>query len=219
MRRWICLLLVAGGLPGLTGNHRPEAAPSSQAKAQGRTLTHEETLGWVAEHHAWQRARKTRPIWVRPLLPAEVGRAFQTADHVAEVARQGAWLCVGIAGEPWFQSREKIEGKYEAAGAETRRFAFDDQPRSYRLMKPKEGVRNWAAQVKGPGIAGFSIHPGYDPSQTLHAPAGGYVVRDDCPDPYRAPASDVWLVQQGLFESTYEVIGQPAVNSPAPARR
>jgi hypothetical protein len=60
--------------------------------------------------------------------------------------------------------------------------------------------------VQGPGLAGFSVRPGYDPSRPLHSPAGGYVVRDDTPNTYRDPPRDVWLVQKALFESTYELI-------------
>jgi hypothetical protein len=29
------------------------------------------------------------------------------------------------------------------------------------------------------------------------------------PDPYRASSKDVWLVQQRLFESTYEMLPDP----------
>jgi hypothetical protein len=63
-----------------------------------------------------------------------------------------------------------------------------------------------AREVKGPGIAGLFIRPSYDPKHPLYSPAGGYVVRDDVKDPHQAKPNDVWLVQQGLFESTYEVI-------------
>ena len=31
------------------------------------------------------------------------------------------------------------------------------------------------ARVEGPGIAGFTIRPGYDPDRPLSSPAGGYV--------------------------------------------
>jgi hypothetical protein len=63
------------------------------------------------------------------------------------------------------------------------------------------------AQVQGPDIAGFSIHPGYDPDVELHASSGGYVVTSAA-DPYAATPSDVWLVQQSLFESTYEFVNE-----------
>jgi hypothetical protein len=62
------------------------------------------------------------------------------------------------------------------------------------------------AQVKGPGIAGFFIKPNYDPEHPLYSPAGGYVVTDDVPDPYQAKLRDVWLVQEAIFNSTYELI-------------
>jgi len=184
------------------------ASGGSQAapKVQGRKLTHAEALKWIAEHKAWRRARKTRPIWARPVEPEEVGKEFQTADHVKEVARAGVWLCVGVAGEPWFQTREKIDSKYEPAKTEARSFRFDVKSHKYRIFKPKADVRNWVAQVKGPGIAGFFIRPSYDPERPLYAPAGGYVVRPDSPDPYKESPRDVWLVQESLFTSTYDLV-------------
>ncbi len=60
--------------------------------------------------------------------------------------------------------------------------------------------------MNGPGIAGFFIRPNYDPAHPLYSSAGGYVIRDDVKDPYREKLDDVWLVQQGLFESTYAII-------------
>ncbi len=171
-----------------------------------RKLSHEETLQWIDKNKAWRLAKKTRPILARPVEPDEVGKEFQTADHVKEKAKAGVWLCVGMAGEPWFQSLEKIEAKYEPDARETRTFDFDTKPREYRNYKPNGTVRNWVAQVKGPDIAGFYVRPGYDPERPLYSPAGGYVVKDDVPDPYRDKPKDVWLVQQPLFESTYELV-------------
>jgi len=184
---------------------RQQARKTREGEPNERTLSHDETLGWVAEHKAWRQARKTKPIWARAVEAEEVGKEFQTADHAVEKARAGYWLTVGAAGEPWFQSLEKIEGKYEPAGEEVKMFGFDGKHRRYRIFKPKGTTRNWVAQVKGPGIAGFFIRPNYDPARPLYSPAGGYVVRDDVKDPYRAKPDDVWLVQQGLFESTYEL--------------
>ena len=116
------------------------------------------------------------------------------------------WLSVGVAGEPWFQSLEKIEHKYNPAGEEVRAFRFDARPMRYRIFKPKAATRNWAAGVSGPGITGFFIRPHYDPTRPLYSPAGGFVVRDDAPDPYQARPDDVWLVQKDLFDSTYELL-------------
>lgn len=171
-----------------------------------RKLSHEETLRWIADRRAWFRTRKTRPIWARSVEPDEVGKPFQTADHAIETARAGFWLSVGLAGEPWFQALEKIESKYEPAGTEVKRFPFDSTPRLYRIYRPRASATNWAAQVQDPGLAGFFIRASYDPEHPLYAPAGGYVVRNDVENPYTTPPTDVWLVQQALFESTYEVL-------------
>jgi hypothetical protein len=174
-------------------------------------LNHEQTLKWIEQHRAWRLARKTKPIWARPVQADEVGKEYQTADRAKETAREGYWLCVGVAGEPWFQKLEKIEAKYDRGPDETKQFSFDSQPHMYHVYQPKPGTRNWAAQVQGPGIAGFSVRPNYDVEHPLYSSAGGYLVKDHIPDPYHDHPNDVWLVQQPLFESTYELVadGEP----------
>lgn len=167
-------------------------------------LSHEQTLQWIQEHHAWRLARKAKAIRVRPVEPEDVGKEFQTADHVAERAREGFWLCVGVAGEPWFQAPEKVAGKYEKVAEEDQQYAFDSRPRKYQVYKPKGDVLNWAAQITAPDVSGFFIRPNYDPGRPLYSPAGGYVVKDYAPDPNQSDPNDVWLVQQALFDSTYE---------------
>jgi glucosylceramidase len=198
-------IALLAGLLAADGPRDPRPAP----RAEGRTLSHEETLDWIARSRAWRSVHKTRPIWARAVEASEVGQEFQTADRAKEKARADAWLCIGIAGEPWFQALDTIEAKYTRDGQETRKFAFDTRPRVYRKYAPKPSARSWAAQVQGPGIGGFEIRPGYDPSRPLYAPAGGYVVKNFVADPYRDDPKDVWLVQQSLFESTYEVLREP----------
>jgi hypothetical protein len=67
------------------GSVRPAARLARRPKAgipvDGRKLSHEETLRWIVEHQAWQRARKTKPTWARIVAREEVGKEFQTADH------------------------------------------------------------------------------------------------------------------------------------------
>lgn len=169
-----------------------------------RRLSHEETLRWVREHHAWRMARKTKPIWGRPVAAEEVGRVFTTADHTEQAARAGYWLSVGICGEPWFQTAGAIESKYRRGERAERRFAFDDRPRDYTELLPTTESQNWAACVTGPDIEGFYIRVGYDQESPLYSPAGGYVLRDPADDPYAGEPRDVWLVQRALFESTYD---------------
>lgn len=170
-----------------------------------RRLTHDETLRWIADHRAWRVARKTKPIWARPVAADEVGKEFETADHTVERATADHWLCVGVAGEPWFQKPDRIESKYERAGSERRQFPFDDSPHQYERFTPQEASRSWAARVDDAGIEGFYVQPNYPTDAPLYSPSGGYVVKDHGDDPYAGDPNDVWLVQKGLFESTYEI--------------
>jgi hypothetical protein len=169
-------------------------------------LTHDEVLRWVREHRAWRLARKTKPIWARPLRPDEVGREFHTADHATQVARGGFWLCAGAGGEPWFQTPESVAAKYDAGAEETRRFPFDARPCAYTVYRPRGDVLNWAARVVGRGIEGFFVKAPYDPEHPLYSPAGGYVVQTHVADPYEGDPDDIWLVQKALFEQTYEFV-------------
>jgi len=203
MRRLLLVLILSAGVSALGCSERSVTMPSP-AKPTA-SLTHDQTLEWIERHSAWRPARKVKPIWARPLTDEEIGREFQTADHAVEKGKPGALLCVGVAGEPWFQSAEKVLAKYAPGKEETRKFSFDTKPRVYRLYRPLPDSRVLAAQVKGEGIKEFSIRPGYDPTVTLRSPAGGYVVRNYTADPTTRP-SDAWLVQRELFESTYEFV-------------
>jgi hypothetical protein len=169
-------------------------------------LTHDEVLRWVREQRAWRLARKTRPIWVRPVRPDEVGREFRTADHATQVARDGFWLCAGAGGEPWFQTPDAVAAKYEAGAEELRQYPFDPSPRAYTVHRPRGDALNWAARIDGPGVEGFFVVTGYDREHPLYSPAGGYVVRNHVADPYADDPADLWLVQQSLFEQTYEFV-------------
>jgi len=180
---------------------------SEQPKSEDpKTFTHEQTLDWIHKNKAWRRAKKTKPLWARAVEKDEMGKEFQTADRVTERAKEGYWLCVGLAGEPWFQKPERVEARYVRDGDEEKKFSFDSLPRKYQVFKPKEGMYNWVAQVQGPGITGFYIRATYDKEHPLYAPAGGYVVKDDVADPYRDNLDDVWLVQEAIFKSTYDLI-------------
>jgi hypothetical protein len=205
MRRLLLVLICSAGISAMACSRRSVTMPPP-AKPTA-SLTHEQTLEWIERHSAWRPARKLKPIWARPLAEEEMGREFQTADHAVEKGKPGALLCVGVAGEPWFQAAEKVRAKYEVGEEETRQFNFDTKPRAYRVYRPLPDSRVLAAQVKSEGIKEFSIRPGYDPTITLRSPAGGYVVRNYTADPTTRP-SDVWLVQKELFESTYEFVSE-----------
>jgi hypothetical protein len=206
-RPWIALLACGWIACGCSPTERAREDQGVSAKrSEPENLSHDETLRWIHDQRAWRRARKTKPIWARAVTAGEVGKEFQTADAAIETAKEGAWLSVGIAEEPWFQSLEKIEAKYDRGDSVTKQFAFDSEPHEYIVFHPKESVRNWVAQVQDERISSFSIRPGYDRETVLRSPAGGYVVKGDVADPYQDDPDDVWLVQQSLFESTYELM-------------
>lgn len=207
--------LVAIVLLSLTGacgcSNQETSVNMTPAQPKGKlaaapNLTHEETLAWIDARRAWRRVRKTEPIWARAVTLDEIGKKVQTADRAIEEAREGAWLCIGIANEPWFQSLEKIEKKYNRAHAESRQFPLDHKPYVYVLFEPKPEVLNWAARVDDPSVAGFWIRPAYDPDTPLYSVSGGYVLKGDVTDPYREESNDVWLVQKDLFNKTYEIL-------------
>lgn len=196
-------LLAAVVAGGCAGAGKPEAERAME-------LTHEQTLKWIQDNNAWRPARKVKPILVRAVGKDEIGKAFQTADRAVERAQEEFALCVGVAGEPWFQKMDRVVARYDLAGEREEQFPFDTERYTYKVYRPKDNVRNWVAQVKGEWqgrpIAGFTIRPKYDMDHPLYAPAGGYVVRDDAPDPNADSQAGVWLVQQALFESTYELL-------------
>jgi predicted acylesterase/phospholipase RssA len=173
-------------------------------------LSHEEVLAWIKKNQAWKRVKKTKPIYARATEPDEAGKAFQTAEGTVQQPQPGHWLCVGVAQEPWFQKKAKLDSKYEPVGVETKQFPFDARPFQYHKYQPKGDILNWAAQVQGEGVSSFSFRPSYDPDHPLVCAPGTYVVMDDTKDPYRDEVKDVWVVQQALFESTYSrEPGQP----------
>lgn len=209
IRIGLMLLFISGCQPEesiVKNSPSQRLTENSTSEPPVRELSHEETLAWISQHRAWKRARKTKPIWARAVTADEYGKKFQTADRAIQQAREGAWLCVGIEGEPWFQSPEKIDSKYERGLTEHKQFTFDDAPHEYIQFHPKPDQKNWAAQIQSPEIKGFNIRPGYDPANPLYSPSGGYVLKRDVEDPYCDTPDDVWLVQQGLFESTYEFL-------------
>src|SRR5262249_39142979 len=141
-RGWVVAALLAA-LLGTGCSGQPEGT------RRMRRLTHEETLAWIGEHRAWRLARKTKPIWARPGQADEIGKEFQTADRAVEVARKDFLLCVGVAGEPWFQKPAKVADRYERGDEEMKQFSFDSEPRAYTVWRPRGDVLNWVAQVGG----------------------------------------------------------------------
>ena len=69
-------------------------------------LRHDQTLAWIRANQAWRRVKKTGRVYARALTLAERHQAFPSADGIPQRGRDGDVLCVGVAGEPWFQPLE-----------------------------------------------------------------------------------------------------------------
>src|SRR5947209_8358001 len=127
----LCLL---AALAGAGSGCRERTPANGEEPVQ---LSHEQTLEWIRQNRAWRQARKIKPILARPVEREELGKEFQTADGAVERAQEGYWLCVGVAGEPWFQKKARIDERYEPQGEEVKQFAFDGAPQKYRVYRPK----------------------------------------------------------------------------------
>lgn len=145
----------------------------------------EALLQEVTDAGAWFHARKTRPIWVRRLEKEET---LQTLEG-AEQAPAGTYLCRGEAGDVWPQSEDRIAAKYVLTDE------FDGQ--GWRKCTPRPDAAGvMAAQFP----RAFQVQAKWG---LLSGKPGDYVVKNyedrDNDDP-----ADVWIVDQRLFEATYE---------------
>ena len=144
-----------------------------------------EILDEINRSRGWFHARKVRPIW------AKRAQSDQTIESLEGVERVccGDFLCRGEHGEQWPQSAERLEAKYVATDE-----VDSDGWRKYLPNLDAEGVM--AAQVDHP----FTVHAAWG---TLSGKAGDYIVKNasdrDAPHP-----ADVWIVDQMLFQATYQ---------------
>ena len=127
-----------------------------------------------------RRFRKTKPMWAKLLHePVEV----QTLEG-PEVVPAGAYLCRGIKGEPWGQSAEKVSQKYVPSGE-----PLDDGWEKF-LPHPD------APPVDATKIpTAFRVHTSWG---ELSGKPGDYLVRST------TDLTDMWIVDQSIFDSTYE---------------
>ncbi len=142
----------------------------------------------VGDAGSWFHARKTRPIWVKKL---EQDQTVQTLEGDEQV-QAGAYLCRGEAGDIWPQSEERLTSRYVLTD--------DVDPEGWRRCDPHpdaEGVM--AAQVPH----AFEVQAEWG---LLSGKSGDYVVKN-YGDRQQDDPQDVWIVDQALFQATYEPVG------------
>ncbi len=133
----------------------------------------------------WFHAKKTRPIWVRKLEQEETVKTLEGEERVPA----GNYLCRGEAGDIWPQKEERLTSKYTVTDE------ADDK--GWRKCLPKrDAVGVMAAQVP----RGFQVQANWG---LLSGKSGDYLVKN-YEDRDNDNPEDVWIVDQGLFEATYE---------------
>jgi hypothetical protein len=130
----------------------------------------------------WFHAKKTAPLWARPL---EKDQTIKTLEGDV-TAKAGDFLCRGAAGEFWPQSAERLSEKYnptEEVDAE-----------GFRKFLPNSEVM--AAQVDQP----FQVKTSWG---DLDGKSGDFILKSFADKEVEYPDS-VWIVDKQLFADTYE---------------
>jgi hypothetical protein len=185
LERWPLGIFLIAAIFGCTQSQETEsnmADSAQQTDSPNRALLDE-----VNGAKRWFHAKKVHPIWARQV---ENDGTVQTLEGKEEVSA-GDYLCRGAADEIWPQSAANLEKKYDATDE------VDEQ--GWRKFTPKpdaEGVM--AARVAHP----FEVRASWG---KLSGKAGDFLAKNfadrDVPYP-----DDVWIVDQTLFEATYEKV-------------
>jgi hypothetical protein len=132
----------------------------------------------------WFHAKKTRPIWVRKLEQEETVKTLEGEEQVLA----GNYLCRGEAGDIWPQKEERLISKYTVTDE------LDDK--GWHKCFPKPDAAVMAAQVQH----AFQVLSKWG---LLSGKPGDFIVKK-FEDRDNDHPEDVWIVDQDLFEATYE---------------
>ena len=133
----------------------------------------------------WFHAKKTRPILAKRLESAQTVKTLEGEEQV----EAGHYLCRGEAGDIWPQTEKDLTRRYTATG-----IVDADGWQKYQPNPDAEGVM--ATQIDHP----FSVKTSWG---TLSGKPGDYLLKN-WRDRDTAYPEDVWIVDQTLFQQTYE---------------
>jgi hypothetical protein len=155
---------------------------------------HPDNLAIVQEVNrsgSWFAARKIVPVWARLVVTPET-----VVSREGELqAKPGDWVCRGVAGEYWVQAESTLRAKYGETGQVSR----DGQGLEWAEFSPlPESSGVMAAQVGHE----FVVHSGWG---VLSGKPGDYLLKKLSERDIEFPA-DVWVVDQALFQSTYQAV-------------
>jgi hypothetical protein len=176
VRKHLCFILFCAAAVGCGAAKQLE----NNVPTPNRALLQEVNAGKL-----WFHARKTRPIWVRRLEHPETVKTLEGEEQVPA----GNYLCRGEAGDLWPQKEERLTAKYELTDQ------VDDEGWQKCLPKP-DAAGVMAAQVPH----AFQVQAKWG---MLSGKPGDFIVKN-YEDRGADNPEDVWIVDQGLFQATYE---------------
>lgn len=178
-----CLLFVATALVVQSGCDKAAVSKTGTSKV----ILNQQVLDDANAAGKWFHARKTRPIRAKRLESAQTVTTLEGEEQV----EAGHYLCRGEAGDIWPQTENNLTRRYKATDE-----VDADGWRKYQPHPDAEGVM--ATQVDDQ----FSIKASWG---TMTGKPGDYLLKN-WRDRDTAYPADVWIVDQTLFQQTYEVV-------------
>ena len=169
-----------------TSTMNPATANDIQTTASA-TQPNELLLDEANAAAKWFHAKKTRPIWARRLEEAQTVKTLEGEEQVTA----GHYLCKGEAGDIWPQTEKNLNKRYSATDEVTA-----DGWRKYQPHPDAQGVM--ATQIDHP----FEVQATWG---KLSGKPGDFLLKNFS-DRETAYPDDVWLVDQTLFQQTYETM-------------
>ena len=159
--------------------------PAVTSTGTSKVILNQQVLEEANAAAKWFHARKTRPIQAKRLESAQTVKTLEGEEQV----EAGHYLCRGEAGDIWPQAEKDLTRRYTATG-----IVDADGWQKYQPNPDAEGVM--ATQIDHP----FTVETSWG---TLSGKPGDYLLKNWRDRDIVYP-EDVWIVDQTLFQQTYE---------------
>lgn len=173
-------LLFAGGCNQKISENVYSMTPNNQAGSDNQAILDEVNRGRV-----WFHARKTRPIWTKQLTQPETVQTLEGPESVPA----GTYLCRGDAGDIWPQTEERLLTKY-----------------SRTTQLDEDGWQRWDPKPDAAGVMAAQVPHVFQVQAQwglLSGKPGDYLIKNYVDRSIQYP-TDIWIVDQTLFNATYE---------------
>jgi hypothetical protein len=176
---------------GCSQTQEPPSKPRVTANPKTAESTNQAILDEANAAKKWFHAKKVRPIWAKRLEQAQTVKTLEGEEQVAA----GNYLCKGEAKDIWPQTEKDLNKRYSATEE-----VDAEGWRKYQPHHDAAGVM--ATQIDHP----FEVEASWG---KLKGKRGDFLVKN-FQDRETVYPADVWIVDQTLFEQTYESVGNAA---------